>query len=246
MKPEFTIMDRLLANARAQLSTMDEKIAAAIARAGIQGQWIDASHISGPVSDTFVNNHNDRHATGGADAFLITDLLDAIARVIVRKNSGANVGTRRRLNLIEGTGITITVADDSGGEEVDITIASSASIVTGIPFIIDGAGATITTGQKGHIEVPFACTITGWTILADQSGSIVVDIWKDSYANYPPAVGDTITGSEKPTLSSAIKNQDLALSTWTTSISAGDILAYNVDSATTVQRVLVSLHVTRT
>jgi len=42
--------------------------------------------------------------------------------VTVRKNSGANVGTRGRLNLIEGGGITLTVADDAGGGEIDVTI----------------------------------------------------------------------------------------------------------------------------
>lgn len=49
--------------------------------------------------------------------------LDANARVCVRKNSGADVGTRRRLNLIEGANVTLTIADDAGSEEVDITIA---------------------------------------------------------------------------------------------------------------------------
>lgn len=110
-----------------------------------------------------------------------------------------------------------------------------------LTFIIDGGGSAITTGQKGHIDIPFACTITGWTILADQSGSIVVDVWKDTYANFPPTVADTIAGSEKPTLSAVQKNQDLTLTTWTTSVAAGDILAINVDSVSTVTRVTLSI-----
>ena len=32
------------------------------------------------------------------------------------------------------------------------------------------------------------------------SGSIVIDVWKDTYANFPPIVADTITASAKPTL----------------------------------------------
>jgi hypothetical protein len=113
-------------------------------------------------------------------------------------------------------------------------------------LIIDGGGSAITTGVKGDIEVPFNCTITGWEVLADQTGSIVIDVWKDTYANFPPVVGDSIAGSEKPTLSSADKNQDTSLSTWTTSVSANDILRFNVDSASTVTRVTLSLTVTRT
>lgn len=48
---------------------------------------------------------------------------DAITRISVRKNSTGSVYSRRRLNLIEGTGATLTVADVSGNEEIDITIA---------------------------------------------------------------------------------------------------------------------------
>jgi len=121
------------------------------------------------------------------------------------------------------------------------TIPEWKDDIVDIIFIIDGGGSVITTGQKGHLPIDFACTILGWTILADQSGSIVVDVWKDTYANFPPTVADTIAGTEKPTLASAQKNQDLALTTWTDSIVAGDILAFNVDSVTTVQRVVVAL-----
>ena len=85
-------------------------------------------------------------------------------------------------------------------------------------------------------------TVTGWTITSDQTGSIVVDLWKDTYANFPPTVADTITGTEKPTLSSASKNQDNALTTWTTTINNGDIIRFNVDSVSTVQRVHLTIY----
>lgn len=122
---------------------------------------------------------------------------------------------------------------------------STAAKTVAIPFIIDGGGATITTGIKGDIRIPFACTITGVTMLADQSGSIVVDIWKDTYANYPPTDADSITASAVPTITTAVKSEDTTLTGWTTSITAGDTLRYNVDSVTTIQRVLVTLTVTR-
>ena len=118
--------------------------------------------------------------------------------------------------------------------------------VGAITIIIDGGGSAITTGEKGHLEIPFACTINRATLLADQSGSIVIDIWKDTYANFPPDNSDSITASAPPTLSTAQKSQDSTLSGWTTSISAGDILAFNVDSCSTITRVTLSLKVTKT
>lgn len=51
---------------------------------------------------------------------------DAVTRVGVRKNSAGSVYSRRCLNFIEGTDTSISIADDSGNEEVDITITSGA------------------------------------------------------------------------------------------------------------------------
>jgi hypothetical protein len=117
---------------------------------------------------------------------------------------------------------------------------------TSIDFIIDGAGSAITTGVKGFLHIPYAATINSVTLLADQSGSVVVDIWKDTYANFPPTVADTITASAKPTISAAVKSQDVTLTGWTKAITEGDILGFNVDSASTIEWLLVSLKVTRT
>lgn len=114
-----------------------------------------------------------------------------------------------------------------------------------ITLIIDGGGIVIATGVKGYLEIPFACTITRATALADQSGSVVVDIWKDTYANFPPVDADSITAAAPVTISGATKSQDVVLTGWTKSIAAGDILAFNVDSAATITRVTISLIVTK-
>lgn len=132
------------------------------------------------------------------------------------------------------------------GAKLPAAQGGTAGLVHTVNFLIDGGGAVIATGLKGDLVIDFACTITKWTLLADQSGSIVVDIWKDSYANFPPVVGDVITASAKPTLTSAAKGQSAALTGWTTAIAAGDVLRFNVNSAATVQRVLLALTVART
>ena len=132
-------------------------------------------------------------------------------------------------------------------QEVSMSQATSMlGLTAGIQFVIDGGGVVLTTGVKGDLMIPFACTINEWTLLADQSGSVVVDIWKDTYANFPPTVADVITASAKPTISSATKGQSSTLTGWTTSIAAGDTLRFNVNSVTTIQRVTLTLKVTRT
>lgn len=110
-------------------------------------------------------------------------------------------------------------------------------------FVLDGGGAVITTGSKGFAILDVPGTVLSATLLADQSGSIVVDVKKASYSGFPTTA--SIAASAKPTLSAAQKSQDSTLTGWTTSLSAGDVLEFVVDSATTVQRVLVSLKIRR-
>lgn len=125
------------------------------------------------------------------------------------------------------------------------TIGTLATIDAGIHVNINGQGSAIAAGTQVLVWVPFAMTITGWQIGSITSGSIVVDVWKSSYSGFPPVLGGSIAGSEKPTLSSTTKNQDLTLTTWSTSLAKGDCLIFNVDSASTVTAVALVIFATR-
>ncbi|MBA7475722.1 hypothetical protein ES707_11095 [subsurface metagenome] len=116
---------------------------------------------------------------------------------------------------------------------------------TGIPFIIDGSDSVITVGQKGHLPCPYAGDIEAVELLADQEGSIVVDIWKDIYDNFPPTDADSITGSTPPTITGAQKSRDSTLTGWTRPVNKGDNLAFNVDSCTAITRVTVMIFMVR-
>lgn len=173
---------------------------------------------------------------------------------------GLSVGTQPA-NVIDDTGnistggLTLTGTLTAGGStgtagQVLQSTASGVQWTTSpVPnnlgsfgVTIDGEGSPITSGIKGYITIPYNCTIASWTILADVVGSIVIDIWKDTYANYPPTVEDSIAGTEKPFLNTAIKNQDVSLSSWNTSVLAGDIIGFNVESANTVTKVTLVIN----
>lgn len=148
--------------------------------------------------------------------------------------------------------LAVTAAGTSGQFLKSAGAASPvwADRLASLSFLIDGNGSAITTGYKGSIQIPFGCTITGWTILSvdasTTSGSIVIDVWKDTYANFPPTVADTITASAKPTVTTATKNTSTTLTGWTTAIALGDVVGFNVDSITSFTRVVIHLQVTKT
>ena len=146
-------------------------------------------------------------------------------------------------------GADSTVPGPTGPAGADGEDATPAGV---LGITIDGGGSAITTGVKGFLRVPYACTITKATLLsydedgAPLAGDCVIDVWKNTYANWPPTVADTITASAKPTLSAAAKSEDATLTGWTKTIAAGEVLAFNVDSAATITRLTLILDVTKT
>lgn len=120
----------------------------------------------------------------------------------------------------------------------------------GVEYIIDGGGAQLSTGLHGTLTIPFAGTIKSVSLLTDQTGSCVLDIWKTTYASYSPpthpAVADSITGTSVPTITSGTKYTDSTLTGWSTQINSGDILAFNLNSVNNVTRITVCLTVTKT
>jgi hypothetical protein len=105
----------------------------------------------------------------------------------------------------------------------------------------DVAGAVLTTGIKGYKFISFPFTVSGWTIVGDVGGSIVVDIWRATYPTVP-TVANTVAGTEKPTLSSQQVNQDSSLSSWSTSFAANSLIGVKVDSVSSLRHVAITLH----
>lgn len=154
-------------------------------------------------------------------------------------DQGTVAGTGTILNVVGG-GATLSFSSGTA------TLTHSGTAAVGYMIVGEAGTAVIGTGIAGWVEVPFPCTIVAARGLADATGSAVVDIWKDTYANYPPTDADSITAAAPVTLAGTANSQDTTLTGWTTSVAAGDILYFNVDSASTIKKLLVSLTVTRT
>jgi len=121
-------------------------------------------------------------------------------------------------------------------------------IVSGVPasellFTIDGGGGVPAAAEYGNIIVPYSCTITGWSLLADQSGNAQLDVQKSSYADFPSGF-TSIVGNDAPLLQSAQKNENPSVSVWTTSLAKGDVLKFIVNSAAAVTRLNLAIAVT--
>lgn len=123
-------------------------------------------------------------------------------------------------------------------------VISTDPATTALMFAINNSGNVVPTGIVGDIYVPFACTLSAVTVLADTAGSMTLDIWKAPYASYPPTVANTIT-SGGIVLTSVNKYQNLTLTGWTVAVAAGDVLRVNINSAATITRFTLALSALR-
>lgn len=150
-----------------------------------------------------------------------------------------------------GTAIAFGAVDLASANAVTGTLPNTniaaTSLTRQITITLDGGGAALTTGaQMVYLSIPVSCTITKWRILADQIGDIVLDIWVEDYAGFPPVVGDSITAAAKPSLSGGVQqtNESSSLGTWITALVAGDVMEINIDSTSSaITKLILTLDV---
>lgn len=113
------------------------------------------------------------------------DPLIILPRVEVSKNSAAAVGDRRTLNLIEGANVGLTIADDSGGNEIDVTIKSSIEVSKNSAAavgarrtlnLIEGTNVTLTVADDaGGDEIDVTIAAAGANTALDVTWTTVTD-----------------------------------------------------------------------
>ncbi len=218
-----------------------------------QNQWLVGNNLAGSKDVVFRNSADlilrASHTSGyvvnlpaspGTLALLsdISSPSGSAQTQIQFKDQGVNVGVSGGIDAVNFIGTGIVASASGTAINVEVNAPTGAVGIT----VGDGQNV-ITTGFKGYVTCPYAGVITGWYLTADNTGSIEIDVWKNSFANFPPGVGDSITGTEKPTLSAAQNTSDTNLTTWNTTVNGGDVFGFNVDSVSAVTRITLVISI---
>ena len=66
-------------------------------------------------------------------------------------------------------------------------------------------------------------------------------MWKSTFANYPPTIGDTITASAVPAIVTGVSARDTTLTGWTTAVAVDDCFIAHVVSCTDIKKATLVL-----
>jgi hypothetical protein len=145
---------------------------------------------------------------------------------------------------VSGSQIYFFTAPNTEDNFYGIALITTADLTRTINYEIDSGSFDMEPGIKGQITLDVSGTIESWTVISENPGNLILDIKKSSYLNYPNMV--SIVGTENPHLGvlnqyEESKNKDDDLTTWDRILNAGDVLQYEVLTASNIRRFLIAL-----
>lgn len=140
---------------------------------------------------------------------------------------------------ISGDKVVFTTAPATNDDVVIIALAAAADLTRTVNYVIDSGSLPMQVGDKGKLTIDVTGVIENIRVLSDQTGDIVFELSKCTFADYPNFT--SITNGARVQLTNSDKYFDDVLNNWTTTINAGDILNFNVVSVNNIRRLLISL-----
>jgi hypothetical protein len=144
-------------------------------------------------------------------------------------------------NIFVGNASNVATAVAMSG---DTTIANTGVVSLNTSFTagsfgvtFDGGTALITSGKIGYVRVPYKGTITGWQLVADQSGSCSIAVKQGLFSPFPPTT-TIITAALSGTQTSSATGLSLP-------VAAGDWFSFTITGTSAVQLVNLSISITK-
>ncbi len=139
---------------------------------------------------------------------------DSTTQKVEVASAGTLQGTRKRINFIAGSGMTVSAADDSAGNKVDVTLTST------------GSGSTTITANTQTASYTTVLSDEGKSVEMNSASATVVTIPPNSSVAYP--------------LGTVIELARIGVGTVTITPGAGVVLRNRIDTAGTASRTIAN------
>ena len=144
-------------------------------------------------------------AAGSSGAVADAGHSHAMPAGVAVEQAGTVESTRPTINMIAGTGVTVTVVDNAGSARADITVSATGGVPAAVQIannVLGSAAASVTfssiSGAYNHLELQ----ATGRGSAASETGIYRVQVNGDTASNYD----EQASGSHSTSVAGAIAN----------------------------------------
>lgn len=157
-------------------------------------------------------------------------------------NPGANGATGAAGPAGPASGL-LYAADDPEDAPPPVVPSPLRTVNKGAQWV-SGTAIVAASANVVYVNCPVAGTIRRVKVMTSGGpGNCVLDVWKAPFGSFPPTVANSIVESAPPTIVGGTTYDNAALTGWTRSIAAGDVLAFKITSCATFTQITVVLEI---
>ena len=187
-----------------------------------------ASGVLSPLTQANVaasGNHTHAAPTGSGLVRVVAGVTDGAAHLVVNADVDPAAGiAEAKLALNYAThsnandptaGQAAALAGTSGipgNTNRYVTVSDTRLTHDVVVLRVSNGSSPLAGGEAEFFVAPWSGVVTGWDLMAGQSGTLQLDIKRSSLPSFPPIT--SIAGSELPLISGGRLAQNLSLTTW--------------------------------
>jgi hypothetical protein len=186
--------------------------------------------------DTGLNTKQDTITLTTAGTSGAATLIGATLNIPQYSGGGGN-------SIGELTGDVTAGPASAPSESVASTLKTNLKVGScGVTF--DGGGQVIQT-KTAYVQIPYNGTLGAWSMVADQAGACTIAVSKSTFVGFPPTSPVYSTNPAIPATNQTATNAG-AYNPGMDTITAGDVLKFEISLITSITWVNLTINITKT
>jgi hypothetical protein len=133
----------------------------------------------------------------------------------------------------------------SNPSELNVVATLRANLKTGSCGVtFDGGGQVVQT-KIAYVQIPYNGTLGAWSMVADQAGACTIAVSKSTFTGFPPTSAVYSVNPAIPATNQTATNAG-AYNPGMDTITAGDVLKFEISSITSITWVNLTINITKT
>jgi hypothetical protein len=198
-------------------------------------------------TSTSVSTTNSLSGGGALSSSLTLQLVNDSASPGNDKVYGTDSsGTKGWYNAATGGGITALTGDVAASGTGPVVATLASNLKTGSCGVTFDGGGQVVQNKTAYVQMPYNGTLGAWFMVADQGGACTITVYKGTFGTFPTSSPVYATA---PAIPATNQKALVALPTYNSgmaTVTAGDVLKFEISSVTSITWVNLSISIAKT